>query len=924
LVSTGASGVLILNGDLSFSNNNTGPTVSSRNVLITGSGSLATPSSDGTLDLGGVTRSIHVSTTTSGAREPLANATIETRIINGGIIKTGPRTLYLTNPNNSFSGGVEVRQGLLGFVNPGALGTGPLTFTNATGVVAGIDLGNSGGVIPNSFAASASGDLSLVYGAPVPETLEVSGSVSLQNGGLQVQVTNGTTGRDRTATLNLSGLIADGAGAQGLVKSGDGTLRLAPGNTYGGATTLKRGTLQIPDPSALGDGNLPLSIDGGCLTGTESFTMHRPVTFTANGGSLRSEAAGSIEFVGQMTWSSGTVASFGSGMTILSGGGTSGQANMLLGNPTAFASGSGVLESELGSGHVLSLRGASALPTGNLSFDRAAVLELGNADFARGLGTGASQFQMPTSIGGGWAAYGADRSVNIGGANALVTWGQVSPAFLHKAGMIGSLHLGSASGTHTLVFRNDLELNHGGAPLQLCKLVVNDGPAALDAKLAGNLQVSDPARSATLEIDGPGTLEIGGNNHGAIAVVQKGTGTTRFTGQKFETMTLERGTWIFGSHGSGMPTKLTVAAGTHLDARGLNEGVVVSETGELRLFGSITGNVKAPRLFEGNGSISGSFQQVAGSFRPVAGGALLIAGVFDLAADFTWEGAVPGAGYPQVKVDGKVILGNGSFGVSGMTGLVSGQNHIVILNGGNAPISGTFANLPEGAIIPLPGGSHALRASYRMNGDGQAFGNDFGFTVVGGPGSADRQISVSGPLAVSPGESFELNFALGNGGPETTSGNYFEGVVPVGSLFLGSTPAGTFDAPTTLRVPLADMTPGASATVTMHFQAAAQTGSLVIQGTFRGTTPGPQPTVSRAVAFLPGASLKIAAIAISSDGENLDLTIDSLPGVRYRLEGSTDLLEWETVEEFLGTGLQMTVDPPIAKEREFFRVRIVP
>ena len=60
-------------------------------MLITGSGDDFTSTTDGTLDLGGAVRTIHVDTTTMGSSETNANATIETRIINGGIIKTGPR-----------------------------------------------------------------------------------------------------------------------------------------------------------------------------------------------------------------------------------------------------------------------------------------------------------------------------------------------------------------------------------------------------------------------------------------------------------------------------------------------------------------------------------------------------------------------------------------------------------------------------------------------------------------------------------------------------------------------------------------------------------------------------------------------------------------------------------------------------------------
>ena len=83
------------------------------------------------------------------------------------------------------------------------------------------------------------------------------------------------------------------------------------------------------------------------------------------------------------------------------------------------------------SGGVLRLDSATALPgglgntggTSHLIFN-GGVAGLGQGGFNRGLGTGVTQAEFAGS--GGFAAYAADRTVNLGGAGAGVTWGSGS------------------------------------------------------------------------------------------------------------------------------------------------------------------------------------------------------------------------------------------------------------------------------------------------------------------------------------------------------------------------------------------------------------------------------------------------------------------------------------------------------------------
>src|SRR5439155_23772651 len=85
---------------------------------------------------------------------------------------------------------------------------------------------------------------------------------------------------------------------------------------------------------------------------------------------------------------------------------------------------------------VLVLASATALPggigvaggTSGLTIN-GGVVGLGFNDFQRGLGTGATQVQWAAGASGGFAAYGADHAVNLGGASATETWNS-TPSFL--------------------------------------------------------------------------------------------------------------------------------------------------------------------------------------------------------------------------------------------------------------------------------------------------------------------------------------------------------------------------------------------------------------------------------------------------------------------------------------------------------------
>ncbi len=261
--SSGLNGTLKLNGDLFLFNNRdvaTGGTTA-REVLITGSGTFATPTFDGFLDLGGVLRNITVSSTATLANQgPIngggiggagtadnnrADATIETVVEDGGINKLGGRVLRLTNAN-TYAGGTFIREGAIRITNNLALGTG------ATQVFDGASL---------QVENSATGGLDITS---VPLTMSgtgVDGTGALDNtGGTNIwasQITmlsNSNIGAEGASVLALTGAVT---GNFSWTKVGNGTVLLAPTTPASSNYTTV----------TVGNGTLAFANDGTALNG---------------------------------------------------------------------------------------------------------------------------------------------------------------------------------------------------------------------------------------------------------------------------------------------------------------------------------------------------------------------------------------------------------------------------------------------------------------------------------------------------------------------------------------------------------------------------------------------------------------------------------------------------------------------------------
>lgn len=120
------------------------------------------------------------------------------------------------------------------------------------------------------------------------------------------------------------------AGGAMLVKDDAGTLVLSGANTYTGGTRIQGGTVQVSTDSNLGAASGPLTLAGGVLENTASFTSARSVT-VENSGHITTDAGTELTLSGPFG-GNGTLTKYGAGTLALTGSGTfSGQAQITAG-----------------------------------------------------------------------------------------------------------------------------------------------------------------------------------------------------------------------------------------------------------------------------------------------------------------------------------------------------------------------------------------------------------------------------------------------------------------------------------------------------------------------------------------------------------------------------------------------------------------
>jgi autotransporter-associated beta strand protein len=196
-----ASGVLLLNGNLTFNN----ATAAGTKVQITRS------SGTGYIDLGGGTRTFTIND--GGAVDDLE---ITVKVTNGGLVKEGAGVLAFANTLSDYTGATTINGGTIRANSTTVLSNqSTYTLANTAGVTLDLN-GNSHTIGGLSGGGSTGGTVAL-------------GAATLTVG-------------NNNANTTYTGAIT---GAGGLTKIGTGSLTLASGLAYTGATLVSNGTLVV-------------------------------------------------------------------------------------------------------------------------------------------------------------------------------------------------------------------------------------------------------------------------------------------------------------------------------------------------------------------------------------------------------------------------------------------------------------------------------------------------------------------------------------------------------------------------------------------------------------------------------------------------------------------------------------------------------
>ncbi len=370
-----------------------------------------------------------------------------------GLTKSGPGLLTLTSTSSDFSGAITLNDGTLS-----------------------ISANTNLGAVANNIVMSNNADL------------QATATFALDNGTTKRGITLGTNGQTGSGgtidvaspnVFTVSGVVT-GAGA--LTKTGTGTLAITGAtNDYAGGTTVNGGTLNF--------------VSGGLSSGAIALTSGTLQWATGNTQDITSGGR-AVTFGGGTLDTNGNVVSFGTGVSLGSGGVTKAGAGTL-----EFAAANTYTGATAITGGVLELTTSTGLPggigtsggTSNLTLN-GGVLGLGSGNFLRNLGTGVTAVQWTGS--GGFAAYGANRVVLLNNSTGTTaTW--ASSSFVPN---LSVLILGASDADAMVDFQNPINLANANRTIQ-----VDDGSAAIDAKVSGVIS-STTASSGILTKTGGGAL----------------------------------------------------------------------------------------------------------------------------------------------------------------------------------------------------------------------------------------------------------------------------------------------------------------------------------------------------------------------------------------------------------------------------------
>jgi autotransporter-associated beta strand protein len=621
------------------------------------------------------------------------------------------------------------------------IGTGLLTATGAVTMTGG------------SIASTGAGGMTLannvtINAASVAAT--ISGNLSLEGGTHTFTVADGTPAID----LDISAAIDGGVGSH-LTKAGAGTLRLtgASDNTYTGRTTVSAGTLSLAKTGGAVAVAGNFIIDGGTAREELGNQVADTSTVAVNAGGTF-DVTGQTEAVGPVTMTGGSITATGGGQLILLGDVTTNSASTsatisanlnLLGNTRTITVAFG--------GAAPDLEITGAISNGGLTKAGGGALRLSGsqANTYTGLTT-VSDGTLELAKSGGALPVSGNLTIISGGRAREVLGNQITDTSTvtvndnsvfelnNVSDTIGGLIVsgGVAIGTGTLtagpVTMTDGNIASTGAGKLVLQGDVTTNASSGLASISGNLDLNGSTRSFTIG-DGGAAIDMEVfaviSGIGSAGLIKAGAGILRLEGSAANTYTgvtlVTAGTLDLNQQAgaSAVVGNLTIDGGAAREIRG-NQ---VADTS--------TVTVNANGTFDLNGhSDTVGVVTVAGGTLTTSGAPLgrLTAGntSFDSAATLIMTLADP-ATSDRLTVNGTLAVG-GTLHLSASFGVAPGTTIMLIDNDGADPVTGTFANLPQGASFFVGGQLFAI--SYTGG-----TGNDVVVTRTGGPTVLSTQVN---------------------------------------------------------------------------------------------------------------------------------------------------------------------------------------
>ncbi len=662
----------------------------------------------------------------------------------GTLIKQGTGTLQLAG-NSSYTGGTRLQAGTIAIANTVALGAGTSVLTFEGGTL---------------------------------QTL-----TSFGTGRNMVFQSNGLFLVDPNTVFTMSG-VASGPGA--LVKQGAGTMALTGANTYGGGTRIEAGTLQVSSDANLGDAAGAITLAGGTLQNTASFTSARNLAVETSGTLLTDP--GTVLTLGGVVSGAGALTTAGTGYLVLTGNsaGFAGTTNVAagamwvngsLGGDITVASGARLGGEGRAGGNVTVADGGTLTPGaaaasvgtlgigGNLSLASGAALDF---QFGRADSPGGPENDL-IEVNGDLVL---DGRINV----AVAPGGTFDPGLYRIIDYGGTL--------------NDNGLDIGTAPSATGLSVQTSIPNQVNLIYAGDLVLNywdgnGPHGDGTIN-GGTGTWQAsGGNTNWTDA---NGTDIAPFADAAFAifmgqggTVTVDNGPGAVTTSGMQFAADGYVVTGGTLTLTGTQAVVRVGE-GTTRATGftavidaPITGSselVKADGgtlILAGANSYTGGTRIRAGTLQVVndgnlgaASGAITFeAGTLGTGGSFASGRAVNLVGTGTVDTAGSTTLTlNGA--VSGAGGLVKAGGGTLVLTGANSYAGGTRFT---GGVTQVASDANLGAAAGGLTFSGGTLQTTGSFTA-----NRAATFDTVGTIITDPGTSLTLGGAVSGAGAITKAG----------------------------------------------------------------------------------------------------------------------------------------------------------